>query len=362
MRDWSGSEESGVRTGRPPKVSDDQIRDEIVNRMSGDPADLVPYRIQRALETSLGATPKIQRIHRLMSEMQAQRQVPASLPRQPQAELESFTNAIRLALDEVAGQISRLMAQAVLTAEDALRDQGSRALAARDAEISLLRDQHAGEILRRDAEIGELMRSADDRLDEIERLRDQSDGELACLNETRKGQEERLLHLEADRADLERRLQVAEADRAAQQNAAERVQGENDRLNTRLGELASRLAIAEAERDQARVYLLAEQGRSAVAEKARVTAEARLGEIRGGVDRLEATVERARQDAAEAGKRVAVLETILAAERRRTEVGKEQRRPQRQPGSEPGRSHGPTDGTQGTGQKPPVVPSRPVQR
>jgi hypothetical protein len=362
MQGWSGSEESGGRTGRPPKVSDDQIRDEIANRLSGDPADLVPFRIQRALEASLGATPKIQRIHRLMSEMQAQRQVPAPPPRQPQAPLESFINLIRLALDDAASQISRLMAQAVLSAEDTLREQSSCALAARDGEIALLRNRHADEILRRDEEIGELMRSADDRLDEVERLRVQNDVELARMDGIRKDLEERLLQLETGRADLERRLQVAEADRVAQQTAAERVQGENDRLKTRLGEIASRLAIAEAERDQARVDLIAEQDRFAASEKARVTAEAQLGEIRGGVGRLEATVERARQDAAEAGKRVAVLETILAAERRKAELGKELRRPLRQPGSEPGRSHGPTDGTQGTGRKPPVVPSRPVQR
>ena len=232
MQGLGGFEEGGGRSGRPPKISDDQIRDEIVTRLSGDPADLVPFRIQRALEALHGTTPKIQRIHRLISEMQAQRQVPALPPRQPQAELESFNGLIRLALDDAVGRISHLLAQAVLTAEDALRDQSSRALAVRDAEISLLRDQHAGEILRKDQEIGELMRSADDRLDEIERLRDQSDGELARLDGIRKGLEERLFNLEADRADLERRLQVAEADRTAQQTAAERVQGENDRLNT----------------------------------------------------------------------------------------------------------------------------------
>jgi hypothetical protein len=57
-----------------------------------------------------------------------------------------------------------------------------------------------------------------------------------------------------------------------------------------------------------------------------------------------------------------VLENVLATERRKAEHEKEQRRPQRQPGSEAGQSHGPTDGTHGTGRKPPAVPSRPVQR
>jgi len=355
-------EEAGHRIGRRPKITDDQIRDEIVQRLSGDPADLVPFRIQRALESLYGSTPKIQRIHRLMSEIQAQPQVPAPSPRQPQTGIESFNDQIRIALEDAAGHISRLLTQAVLTAEDALRDQGSHALAARDAEITLLRDRHADEILRKDAEIGELMRSADQSLDDIERLHDQSDRELVRLDGIRKTLEERLLQLEAERDDLERRLQFAEADRVAQQTAAERMQGENDRLNTQLGGITSRLAVAEAERAQARVDLIAEQERSATAEKAHVTAEARLDEIRGGVERLEAMVERARQDAAEAGKRVAVLETVLATERRKAEHGKEQRRPPRQPGSEAGQSHGPTDGTQATVRKPPAVPSRPMQR
>jgi hypothetical protein len=362
MPELDDMEEAVSRIGRRPKITDDQIRDEIVHRLSGDPADLVPFRIQRALESLYGSTPKIQRIHRLMSEIQAQRQVPAPSPRQPQTGIESFNDQVRIALDDAAGHISRLLTQAVLTAEDALRDQGSRALAVRDAEVTLLRDRHADEILRKNEEIGELMRSADQRLDEIERLHDQNDSELARLDGIRKSLEQRQRQLEADRADLERRFQVAEADRVAQQTAAERVQGENDRLNTQLGGITSRLAIAEAERDQARIDLIAEQERSAAAEKAHVTAEARLDEIRGGVERLEATVERARQDAAEAGKRVAVLETVLATERRKAEHGKEQRRPPRQPGSEAGQSHGPTDGTQATVRKPPAVPSRPVQR
>ena len=40
----------GVRNGRPPTVSDQQIRAEIARRLSGAPEELTPFRIQRALE------------------------------------------------------------------------------------------------------------------------------------------------------------------------------------------------------------------------------------------------------------------------------------------------------------------------
>jgi hypothetical protein len=56
MPELDDMEEAVSRIGRRPKITDDQIRDEIVRRLSGDPADLVPFRIQRALESLYGST------------------------------------------------------------------------------------------------------------------------------------------------------------------------------------------------------------------------------------------------------------------------------------------------------------------
>jgi hypothetical protein len=55
MPELNDMEEAVNRIGRRPKITDDQIRDEIMHRLSGDPADLVPFRIQRALESICGS-------------------------------------------------------------------------------------------------------------------------------------------------------------------------------------------------------------------------------------------------------------------------------------------------------------------
>jgi chromosome segregation ATPase len=324
MQDGIGLQDGG-KGGRPVKISDEQIRAEIEQRLSGHPDDLVAFRIQRTLKARHGSTPQLARIQRLMCEMQLQRQAPAPAPRQPEANLDGHSDLIRHALDEAAGQVCRLLAEAVLAAEDAQRERSRCDLAARNNEMGLLREAHAVEILRRDQEIEELVRSADEGLEEYEQWREQSDAERERLEAFRADLEAQLQQREAACADLRLRLDRADAERAAQQQVAERAQGDYEGLATRVGELTVRMETAEVVCDQARAALAAEQERSAAREQARVAAEARLHEIRTHVERLEAMLERARQDAGEAGRRVAVLEAALASERRRANAGRESR-------------------------------------
>jgi hypothetical protein len=319
MQDGTGLHDTG-RSGRPARISDAEIRIEIERRLSGPPEDLVAYRIQRALEVRHGSIPQMARVQRLLCEMQLQRQAPAPALRQPEADLDGLAGLVRQVLDEAAGQVCQLLAEAVLAAEDAVRERCQRDLAARDTEIALLREAHAAEILRRDREFQGLVQSADERLEEYQQWREQSDAERARL-------EMHLRQHEAACADLRLRLDRADADRAAQQQVAERAQGDYNGLATRVGEVTARLEAAEGDRDQARVALAADQEHSVAREQARVAAEARLHEIRVYVERLEAMLERTRQDAAEAGRRVAVLEAALAAERSRANTVRGPRQP-----------------------------------
>src|SRR5688572_26284203 len=117
MQDRSGLHNTG-RSGRPPRISDAEIRAEIERRLSGHPDDLVAFRIQRTLEARDGSIPQLARIQRLVCEMQLQRQAPAPAPRQPEADLDGLAGLVRQALDEAAGQVCRLLAEAVLAAED----------------------------------------------------------------------------------------------------------------------------------------------------------------------------------------------------------------------------------------------------
>jgi chromosome segregation ATPase len=325
--------QDGGRGGRPVKITDEQICTEIEQRLSGHPDDFVAFRIQRTLKACHGSTPQLARIRRLMREMQLQRQAPAPAPRQPEADLDSHSDLVRRALDEAAGQVCRLLAEAVLAAEDAQRERSRRDLAARDSEMSLLRESHASEILRRDQEIEELVRSADEGLEEYQQWRAQSESEKERLEASRVELEAQLRQRDAACADLRLQFDRAAADHAAQQQVAERAQGDHEALATRIGELTVRVEAAETARDQARVALAAEQERSAARDEARVAAEARLHEIRAHVERLEVMLECARQDAGEAGKRVAVLEATLATERRMAIAGREPR-PLRTPSGE----------------------------
>jgi hypothetical protein len=324
MQDGTGLHDTG-RSGRPPRISDAEIRAEIERRLSGPPEDLVAYRVQRALEARHGSIPQMARVQRLLCEMRLERQVPAPAARQPEADLDGTSGQVRAALATAAGQVCRLLAEAVLAAEDAQRERGRRDLAARDAEMAELRAAHAGGILQRDREIEGLVRLADERLAADQKLREQSEAERTRLDTLVAGLEVRLREREVAFADLRLRVDRAEADRAALQQVADRVQGDRNDLAIRLGELGSRLEAASLERDQVRAALAVEQERSAAREQARVATEARLEESRTRVDRLEVLLERVRREAAEAGGRVAVLEAALAAERRRGAAGREPR-------------------------------------
>jgi len=167
----------GVRTGRPPTVSDQQIRAEIARRLSGAPEELTPFRIQRALEHVHNSIPRLDRIQRWLREMHVPRQAPPDPPRQPNADLNAHNDLVRTALEAAYSQIVHLTSQAVLATEDGLQAQFARALAALDADAASLAARHAAEIEAKDREIADLMRLSDDRLDQVDAMREEMDAE-----------------------------------------------------------------------------------------------------------------------------------------------------------------------------------------
>ena len=321
----------GVRTGRPPTVSDQQIRAEIARRLSGAPEELTPFRIQRALEHVHNSIPRLDRIQRWLREMHVPRQAPPDPPRQPNADLNAHNDLVRTALEAAYSQIVHLTSQAVLATEDGLQAQFARALAARDADAASLAARHAAEIEAKDREIADLMRLSDDRLDQVDAMREEMDAERVRLGAINQNLTDRLCCLEEERDVLSRRVQQAEAQAVALQTAAKQAYDDATRLNVSLGEAVARRTVAEAECDEARDALAAERDRRVASEAALATAQARLDDTRGALSKLEEVADRDRQGAAEIARRLSLAEATLMAERRLVQGAREAGHAQQKP-------------------------------
>ena len=126
MQDGTERQDGG-RGGRPVKISDEQICAEIEQRLSGHPDDLGGFPHTAYPQGPSRVTPQLARIRDRCVRCNCSARAPAPALRQPEADLDSHSDLGRRALDEAAGQVCRLLAEAVLAAEDAQRERSRRA-------------------------------------------------------------------------------------------------------------------------------------------------------------------------------------------------------------------------------------------
>ena len=174
------------------------------------------------------------------------------------------------------------------------------------------------------------MRHSDDRLDQVDAMRDEMGAERVRLGDINQDLTDRLRRLE-ERDVLSRRVQQAEAQAATLQTAARQAYDDATRLNVSLGEAVARMTVAEAECDEARDALTAERDRRVASEAALATAQARLDDTRAALDKLEEVADRERQGTAEIARRLSLAEATLMAERGLVWGTREAGHPQQKP-------------------------------